>query len=613
MGEEFFKEVHMCNRFCLSILATFLLCGGAVQAADYYVSPSGSNRNSGNSPEKPWKSIGKVNGTAFEAGDRILFEGGKTFKGSLKFDAKDSGTPANPVTVGSYGNGRATINSGSKDGLYAKNCGGFVVQELIFVGSGRTDPEGKSGILFFTDLTQDKPEYIRVDNVEVSGYRQKGIHISGGRKSDSGFRDVRITNADIHDNGNQGIAASGSQPEGDWVHKGIYVGDCRVYDNEGISGKRGHSGNGIILSSVDGAVIEYCEAYNNGEFNSGDAGGPIGIWAWEANDTVIQFCESYDNDTNNLKDGGGFDLDGGVLNSVMQYNYSHGNTGAGYGVYQFGGAREFRNVTVRYNITENDGLVGVYGGISLWSKNSAGGIQNTKIHNNTVYVSANTQGAGIGDIPDGGTTYIYNTEIYNNIIVTVPNKKVVNIQDPAGGWTFKGNCYWTYGDNIEIDWDGTTYTGLAAWRSGTGQEIHDGNDVGFELDPELIDPGNGGTLGDPCLLETLDAYRLAGSSGLIDEGLDIQAEFGIDPGPRDYYGASIPVGAQLDVGAHEYRNAADFNFDAAVNFLDYSELAAAFGTSSGDPGYNDIYDVNNNDTIDMIDVSTFCVDWLWGL
>jgi hypothetical protein len=601
-----------CRLVCLACLVLAIVLAGQVFAADYYVSPSGNDANSGTSPGQAWQTIGKVNSTTFSAGDGIFFEGGQTFSGSLSFSSSDSGTALNPVTVGSYGSGRATINSGTSRGLYANNCEGFVVQDLIFVGSGGDDTSGSDGVFFYRQGGGAHLEYIRIDNLDVSGYYKTGI-IVGGNVS-TGFRDVSITNCVVHDGGDVGISTYGKWPVQERAHQDIYVGDCVVYNIRGQLAKTSnHTGNGILLWSINGAVIEYCEAYNNGEFNSGSAGGPIGIWAWEANDAVIQFCESYDNDTNNLKDGGGFDLDGGVLNSVMQYNYSHGNTGAGYGIYQFTGAREFRNVTVRYNITENDGLVGGYGGISLWSTNSAGGIQNTNIHNNTVYVSANTQGAGIGDIPSGGTTYIYNTQIYNNIIVTVPDKKVVNIQDPSGGWTFKGNCYWTYGDNIEIDWDGTTYTSLSAWRSGTGQETHDGNDVGFELDPQLIDPGNGGTLADPCLLETLDAYRLAGSSGLIDEGLDIQSEFGIDPGLRDYYGASIPVGSRFDVGAHEYRNITDFNGDAMVNFLDYTELADAFGTSSGEPGFNDIYDVNDNDTIDMIDLGLFCDDWLLGV
>ncbi len=591
----------------------FLLALGAVvQGTDYYVSASGSDGNSGTSPAEAWQTISKVNSTTFSPGDNIYFEGGQTFSGSLSFSSTDSGTVLNPVTVGSYGTGRATISSGTSRGFYANNCEGFVLEDLIFVGSGGDDTSGSDGVFFYRQGGGAHLEYIRIDNLDVSGYYKTGI-IVGGNVS-TGFRDVRITNCVVHDGGDIGISTYGKWPPTSRANEDVYVGDCVVYNIRGQLAKTSnHTGNGILLWSIDGAIIEYCEAYNNGEFNSGKAGGPIGIWAWEANNAVIQFCESYDNDTNNNKDGGGFDLDGGVLNSVMQYNYSHGNTGAGYGIYQFTGAREFRNITVRYNISENDGLVGGYGGISLWSTNSAGGIQNTNIYNNTVYVSENTQGAGIGDIPDDGTTYIYNTEIYNNIVVTVPNKKVVNIQDPSGGWTFKGNCYWTYGDNIEIDWDGTTYTSLAAWRSATGQETHDGNDVGFEINPQLLDPGNGGTIGDPHNLTSLTAYQLNSNSALINAGLGLQAEFGIDPGSQDYYGTPVPHSSQFDVGAHEYRRPADFNFDTNVNFIDHGRLADAWMTQLGEAGFDNLYDLSDDDKIDMADVGVFAEQWLWGL
>jgi hypothetical protein len=598
---------------CVVCLLMLLRLAGTARATDYYVSPSGSDTNPGTSPEQAWKTINKVNNVTFADGDNIYFQGGQTFSGSLSFSSNDSGTALNPVTVGSYGTGRATISSGTLRGFYANNCAGFVLRDLIFVGSGGGDTSGNDGVFFYKQSGSTHLEYIRIDNLDVSGYYKNGIIIGGNLAT--GFRDVRITNCVVHDGGDVGITTYGKWPPTSWANEDVYVGDCVVYNILGQLAKTGgHTGNGILLWSVDGAVIEYCEAYNNGQLNTGGGkGGPIGIWAWEANDTVIQFCESYDNDTNNTRDGGGFDLDGGVLNSIMQYNYSHGNAGAGYGVYQFDGAREFRNITVRYNISENDGLVhSDYGGISLWSKNSAGGIQNTNIHNNTVYVSANTQGAGIGDIPDGGTTYIYNTEIYNNIIVTVPNKKVVNIQDPAGGWTFKGNCYWTFGDNIEISWDGTTYTSLAAWRSATGQERHSSSDVGFESDPCLVNAGGGGTIGDPCLLVTLDSYKLLESSPLIEAGLDIQSLFSIDPGPEDYYGTPIPVGVEFDVGAHEYRNIADFDYDHNVAFTDYARLVSSWKCSAGQAGYDDMYDLHDNDAIDANDMRIFTDEWLWS-
>jgi hypothetical protein len=542
---------------CLSTL--FIGCNS--NGTEYFLSSSGDDSAIGTSPELAWKSIDKVNSMTFEPGDKILFEGGKTFVGSLNFNIVDSGTPDNPVTVGSYGAGRATISSGNKYGLYAKNTSGFVVKDLIFIGAGADVDATFSGIYFFTDLDTVKPEYIRIDNVDVSGYRWDGIGIYGDKQDSSGFKDVRITNADVHDNGDKGISAAGPQPAGGWGHKNIYVGDCRVYNTRGISGKRGHSGNGIILSSVDGGMIEYCTANNNGEFSDDPkSGGPIGIWFWDTRNGIIQFCESYDNKTGNKADGGGFDLDGGCVNCIMQCNYSHGNHGAGYGIYQYTNAREFKDNIVRYNISENDGTNNKYGGINLWSTNSSGGIQKTKIYNNTITVSPTTRGVGIGEFPDEeGVSYIYGTEIYNNIIVSMAGKRLIDIPFPGDRWTFKGNCYWAYDGDIEISWGGTIYTSLQEWREATGQERLKGKDVGFQTDPELTNPGQVATVGDPRRLNTLNGYHLEQSSLLIDHGLDLKSLFGIDPGSRDFYGTSIPTGDNYDIGAHE------FNLDSSHN------------------------------------------------
>jgi len=537
------------------IMITILFTGETQSATKYYVSPSGNDENLGTSPEKAWQTINKVNSIEFEPADTIAFEAGHVFSGSLSFNSADSGTSEFPVTVGSYGDGRATINSGNQTGLYAYNCAGFVIENLVFIGSGRTDSSGKDGISFYNNLVGDiRLDYIRIDNVEVSGYRKTGI-ILGGWNGLSGFKNVRITNSTAHDNGDKGINIYGYWPplQG-WANQDIYIGYCKAYNNPGIPDKSPHSGNGIMISQTEGGVIEYCEAYENGWLNSSNAGGPIGIWAWDAKDIVIQYCESHHNKTNNNKDGGGFDLDGGCINCIMQYNYSHDNHGAGYGIYQFDGAREFKNNTVRYNISENDGLVGGYGGINFWATHSSGGIQDTRVYNNTIYVSSNTTGAGIVDFAFGAT-YIYNTEIYNNIIVTAAGKKVLDIPQTAGGWYFNGNCYWTYGSNLQFRWDSNTYTSLGAWREATGQEKLDDVKTGFELDPQLTDPGKGGTIGDPTKLNTLSAYRLLPTSPMIDTGIDLLSTFGINPGSQDFYGTKIPQLNGIDIGAAESEEA----------------------------------------------------------
>jgi hypothetical protein len=539
----------------LTVLCTLIITFNIkANGTDYYLSPTGSDSASGTSPEKAWKSIDKVNATIFRPGDKILFKGGETFAGSLKFDMADSGKPDTPVMISSCGKDWATIYSGNEDGLHAKNTSGFIVKDLIFTGAGAAVDGRFRGICFFTDLDTEKPEYIRIDNVDVSGYRYEGISIQAERRGSSGFKDVRITNATVHDNGDKGIATSGPQPPGDWGHKDIYVGHCRVYNIRGIAGKRGHSGNGIILSSVDGGVIEYCTAYNNGEFSDDpNSGGPIGIWFWDTRNGVIQFCESYDNKTGNQADGGGFDLDGGCVNCVMQYNYSHGNHGAGYGIYQYMNAREYKNNVIRYNISHNDGIRNRYGGINLWSTDSSGGIQNTKIYNNTVIVSPATKGAAIGDLPEvEGKSYVYDTQIYNNIIVGAIGKKLVDIPNPVSRWIFKGNCYWTYGGNIEIRWGNKTYTNLNEWSRVTGQEQLNGKEVGLQIDPELKGVSLLANVNSSNQLNTLNAYKLRESSTLINHGLNLKTVFRIDTGQRDFYGTSIPTGNNYDIGAHEF-------------------------------------------------------------
>src|SRR5688572_4130 len=80
-------------------------------ATTYYLSPTGSDLNSGTSITEPWQTISKINIIDFN-GDTILFEGGNTFTGNIDFTSLDSGTAAKPIVIGSYGNSKATISSG---------------------------------------------------------------------------------------------------------------------------------------------------------------------------------------------------------------------------------------------------------------------------------------------------------------------------------------------------------------------------------------------------------------------------------------------------------------------------------------------------------------------
>lgn len=385
---------------------------------DYYISLFGNDTNTGSSETQPWRSIERVNATELLPGDSVWFHANQTFVGNLSL--ADVRHASCPVTIGSYGSGSATIDAGLGPGFVAKNTGNVHLVNLNFVGAGASKNAG-SGVLFSNTLPGNVTfANIRVHRVDVSGFKHSGISLVSQPTdiSWSGFRDVKITNTTSHDNGDAGISCIGAwHPERDgYAHTDFYIGNCSAYRNAGIPGKGSHSGSGIVLGQVDGAIVEHCRAYENGQLNDYEGGGPVGIWAWDANRVVIQFNESHHNRTGSSKDGGGFDLDGGVTNSVVQSNYSHDNDGAGYLLAQFEGARPFHGNLLRYNLSVNDGRRNSYGGIHLWSTGANGGITDTTIYANTICTTRSADGhpAAVDCTSDG----IRDIRFYNNCFQT---------------------------------------------------------------------------------------------------------------------------------------------------------------------------------------------------
>src|SRR6187549_3663272 len=100
-----------------------IVCTGAklIAQRNYYVSASGSDSNDGAAPQAAWRSPAKINTIDFNPGDSLFFEGGNTFTGTIKLGSEDNGSKDKPVVFTSYGRGRATINAGDGDGLFAIN------------------------------------------------------------------------------------------------------------------------------------------------------------------------------------------------------------------------------------------------------------------------------------------------------------------------------------------------------------------------------------------------------------------------------------------------------------------------------------------------------------
>jgi hypothetical protein len=490
----------------------------AAVGKDYYLSPAGSDSNPG-SMEKPWQTLAKAGGFKFQPGDRLLLQGGAEFTGPLVLGADDSGTEGRRVVVTSYARGTASILGGTGRAISSDGCDYVEFRNLKLVGAGRKTGSTASGLY----LAHARGSV--VDRIEVSGFRGSGVEMLG-------VRDVRITNVHAHENGFAGISSGGDRSSN------VYIADCLAENNPGDPTVRAnHSGNGIVVGYTDGAVIERCEARYNGWDMVWNGNGPVGIWTYESDRVVIQQCVSHHNRSTG-SDGGGFDLDGGVTNSVVQYNYSHDNYGAGYLICQYEGAGTFENNTVRYNISQDDGVKDHNAGIFVWVGGKA--MRSSLVHNNTVY---NNKGSAVVIAADA--KYAAETprlDFYGNIFVSLSDQ----VRGASKG-RFGGNSYWSMGERgFRVE----GFDSLEKWAAATGQEKSGAKVAGRFADPLLAKDGPG-LVNEPGGLAGLHEYRLLPGSPACQAGLELAAAFGLQAGERDFYGNRIGARGPVCAGAHE--------------------------------------------------------------
>ena len=98
--------------FAFAILAVTVpySFAGSSSSTTYYVSPSGSDSNSGTA-SAPWQTIARVNRASLQPGDTVLFQGGQTCSRTRRSRRPASGTAPAPISFGSYGAGRAQLNN----------------------------------------------------------------------------------------------------------------------------------------------------------------------------------------------------------------------------------------------------------------------------------------------------------------------------------------------------------------------------------------------------------------------------------------------------------------------------------------------------------------------
>jgi len=479
----------------------------------YYISNDGNDNNNG-SKEHPLQTLNKISKISLNEGDSILLNGGQIFNGTLAINYNKVGTEKKHIIISSYGKDIATINSSSEIGLDIYNSSYVIIKNIKLLGAGRKNGNTTSGI----NISFCKN--IIIDNIDVSGYQKSGLLIRN-------CSNMIVKNVVAHDNGSAGISVEGDN----FLKKdnrNIEISYCRTENNPGDpTNKDNHSGSGIVIGQCTNAKISYCTATNNGWDMPRIGNGPVGIWAWESDSVTIEHCLSYRNKTSKGgEDGGGFDFDGGITNSVLQYCLSYENEGSGIGLFQYNSASLWSNNIVRYNISINDGNVSAAkAGIYIWNLSSKDNLQQCYIYNNTIY---NNKNAAISYSVAAANKDIF---FFNNIFVG--NTVIISGEDSIS--KYFGNCWYSLNDGFNVN----GITNFDNWRIQKKQEIFDDTKTGINTDPAFANILNS-NITDAKMLNSFSILK-AKNSHLVNGGIDFQQLFSIPNGGKDFNGNTAKV------------------------------------------------------------------------
>jgi parallel beta-helix repeat protein len=241
--------------------AVSVVPAGRASAADYFVTPSGSDSNSGSSAS-PWRTLQKAANTV-AAGDVVHVADG-TYSG---MHLTRSGTTAAPIVFKAEGanvlvNARnaTTDDNINLEGASYVVIDGFVVEDAPRAGIRVVEATAvviRNNVVARSDhtgiLTGWTPGIQIIDNISYGAIAQHGIYVSNSRVSPD---DVVVRGNECYGNGQAGIQLNGDCWEGgDGIISGAVIEDNLVHDN---------NWKGFSLISVQNSVIRNNVIWDNG-------------------------------------------------------------------------------------------------------------------------------------------------------------------------------------------------------------------------------------------------------------------------------------------------------------------------------------------------------------
>jgi hypothetical protein len=121
-----------------------------ITGTTYYVSPSGSDSNSGTSPSSAWQTVKRVNEASLAPGDGVLFQGGAAFADETLMPT-GSGAQGKPIVFGSYGKGNATLPLG----VWFRGHNHLAFEHLTIEGEGNLQGTGEDVTVEWCSIHND--------------------------------------------------------------------------------------------------------------------------------------------------------------------------------------------------------------------------------------------------------------------------------------------------------------------------------------------------------------------------------------------------------------------------------------------------------------------------
>lgn len=502
------KSIKILSVFIVTVLVVIISVSTITYPQGYTVyyvdSESGSDNNSGTSPNSAWKSLEKVNSIIFKPGDSILFRANCSWTGTL--EPKGSGNSSKQITISMYDYTSLPRRTRNKphiegNGAYAavllQDVEYWTVSNLdVSNNVNTTEIKLRNGIVSMAKATGITHRIIiqdcEVHDVDgdyrrrIGMYKNSGIRVTyPGRSTDENrYDEVLIQRNFVHDVATNGIYVV-SEADG---HLETYYTNVKVANNTIIR----TGADGAIISHCVSPVIEYNQILDAGYYGNYLTTSYIaGLWGDNNDGEIIFQYNEVARTRKFMGDGQAFDTDWGTGGtSIYQYNYTHENAGGFFlNCADLRPSTNFQKSVIRYNISVNDEQS------MVWRDSET----LTEVYNNVFYKTSGSLD------PGNSKTYKY----WNNIFFFTT--------EPTWGiCEYNNNCYYPISKN--------------------------------SADPKAISENplfvKAGFIGDGRNYG--DYYKISPISPCIDAGISIP-----DNGSKDFWGKPLYNGLP-DIGAMEF-------------------------------------------------------------